>query len=84
MGHPRKLDQKPSHYFALVTFKDEMANPDSIPEVYIVPSTKVKELWTPWSGRPDVMCITYPNLKKHPELKDSRGLAQLFREQSAR
>jgi|GEM_PF-6572559 len=78
MPDESKLSPRKTHFFALVTFRNKIRDLSAVPEVFFVPSTRVKELWSPWSGKPEIKCIEYKNVSKHAEFKDLSGIRQFF------
>lgn len=58
---PKLIDK--NHYFALVGYNNNYNDLSCKPDVFIIPSTKVKSIMTEWSGKPDVTCVAYRNVK---------------------
>ena len=58
---PRKKAK--SHYFILVAWCNKFNDPSFQPEIFVVPSTKISKLLTPWSGNPKVLCVGYTKAK---------------------
>ena len=75
---PKNPSERDDHFFVLVTFQNKFSDLDTIPEVYTIPSKKVTELWTGWSGKPKVKAIRYSVLRNHPEFKGKNGIKLLF------
>ncbi len=75
---PNKPSESENHFFVLVAYKNRFSDVDSTPDVYVIPSKKVKELWTGWSGKPDKKAIRYSVLRNHPEFKGTNGMRLLF------
>ena len=50
------------HFYILITYKDKFNDLNTIPEVYIIPSTEIKDLITNWKNRSGV---TYKKLKNN-------------------
>jgi len=59
-------EPRQNHFFVLVAWKnkfEKIGDIDSVPDVYIIPATKIREVLTPWAGRPNVTCVAYRNIK---------------------
>lgn len=52
-----------SHFFVLVSYKNKFTDLDQNPEVFVVPSTEIKKILAPWSGRPDITSVPYRDVK---------------------
>ena len=52
-----------THYFALVGYNNEFHNLSIMPEVFIIPSMEINHILSKWSGRPEMTCINYRNIK---------------------
>ena len=81
MPDNEKLLERETHFFVLVTFKNKITQSDIVPEVYVIPSKKVRGLLETWHSKKDkksVNGITYKNIKNHPELNGAQGFKQLF------
>lgn len=51
------------HFYVLVSYRNKFDNLQSQPDIFVVPSLKVKKILLPWSGRPDVKCVGYHQIK---------------------
>jgi hypothetical protein len=78
MPNEKKLKEKATHFYLLVTFKNRFGKADAVPEVFVLPSTKVRQFWRSWAGRPEVKAISYTDIKNHVKLKGEEGFKQLF------
>ncbi len=61
------------HFYALVTYRNRFTDLGEPPEVFVIPSREVPRLCTPWSGKPEKMCIGYRRIKDS-NYKDGWGL----------
>jgi len=52
-----------THYFALVGYNNNFQNLSIMPEVFIIPSLEINPIISKWSGRPEMTCINYRNIK---------------------
>lgn len=53
----------PNHFFILVCYRNRFSKPDAPPEVFVIPSTEIDGLLSPWSGRPEVTGVPYNRVK---------------------
>ena len=58
-----------NHFYVLVTYLNKFENVSSDPEVFVIPSTRVKSLLSRWSGRPDITAVAYSRVRgsKHKD-----------------
>lgn len=68
----KREDKK--HFFVFVTYKNKYREPDEPPEIYVVPSKKIKELIGKWSGSSKT-CVAYKKLK-NTKYKDAWKLLE--------
>ena len=79
MPNNEKLAERSTHFYALVTFKNKTEKLDLSPEIYIVPSSRVKKIWSDWSNTDSKQkCINYKDIKHYSDLKGTEGFKQLF------
>ncbi len=52
-----------NHFYVLVTYLNKFENVSSEPEVFVIPSTRVKSLLSRWSGRPDITAVAYSRVR---------------------
>ena len=55
--------KKKNHFFALVAWNNKFENLYIRPDIFIIPSNRIKKLLTKWSGRPNVTCVNYSKVK---------------------
>jgi hypothetical protein len=67
-----KLADK-THFFVLVCYRNHFDDLSSTPEVFVIPSSDVGRLLTPWAGRPEVTAVAYRRIKD-TKYKDHWGL----------
>lgn len=58
---PKK--QNKGHFFALVCYKNKFNDPLVPPETFVIPSTEIDKLLTPWSGNPKQTGVGYGKVK---------------------
>jgi hypothetical protein len=54
---------KEDHFFVLVSYRNKFTALKEQPDIFVIPSQHVKQLLSKWSGKPDVTCIGYKNVK---------------------
>jgi len=54
---------KNTHYFVLVCYKSKFNEPSIAPEVFIIPSKRIKSLLGEWSGNPNVTAVGYSKVR---------------------
>lgn len=59
-----------NHFFIFVTYKNRFNDPLFMPETFIVPANRIGHILTKWSGRKDITCVNYADLK-HSKYKDA-------------
>jgi hypothetical protein len=79
MPSPKKLSPRRGHFFVLLTFKNKTQDLTSAPDIYVIPSTMVRKLWSNWSGKSKQKCIAYKKIKNRSDLRGVRGFNQLFK-----
>lgn len=53
-----------THFFVLVSFKNKMGNLNILPDVFVIPSLKIKApLLKKWPSHPEVTSVDYRDLK---------------------
>jgi len=61
---PVKFKQpKKNHYFVFVTYLNKFSELDIEPEVFVIPSVRMRKLIGQWAGNPDVTAVGYSRLK---------------------
>jgi len=52
-----------NHFFVLVSYLNKFGDINCQPDVFIVPSTRIRSVLGPWSGRPDVSAVAYRHVR---------------------
>ncbi len=63
-----KLKSK-NHFYVLVSYCNKFDDLHSQPAVFVIPSIKVEDVLSAWSGKPNVTCVAYRDIKdgKHKD-----------------
>lgn len=67
-----KLKSK-NHFYVLVSYRNKFGDLTVPPDVFVVPSLEVEKILHPWSGKPDVTCVGYKDIKES-KYKNAWGL----------
>lgn len=59
--HP-KLETK-EHFYVLLSYRDKFGDLNTQPDVFVIPSPEVVKLLHRWSGKPNVTCVEYRDVK---------------------
>lgn len=59
-----KLKNKDNHFYVLVSYHNKFGDLTSHPDVFVIPALEVETLLQPWSGKPDVTCVGYKDMKE--------------------
>jgi hypothetical protein len=58
------------HFYVLVSYIDKYQDISIPPEIFVIPSTRVKSLLGNWTGRPDITAVGY-NRVRNGKYKDA-------------
>lgn len=64
------------HFYILVSYRNRFDDLASHPDVFVIPSLEVEKVLHSWSGKPDVTCVNYRDLK---DSKYKNGWGLLFK-----
>jgi hypothetical protein len=57
-----KLIRK-DHFYVLVSYLSKYDDINIPPQVFVIPSSKIKKILGRWSGKPNVRCVNYQKVK---------------------
>ena len=62
-----------NHYYVFVSYLNKFSSLDKEPEIFIVPSNRIKQLLGRWTGNPNVNALGYRKIK-NTKYKNAWGL----------
>lgn len=65
-----------SHFYVFVTYRNKIGDITVSPEVYVVPSTSIIRLLSPWAGRPSLTCVPYSLLRTKVKYRNAWHLIE--------